>query len=331
MKNWAYYITGDSPESLQGHSPESIRKIKILASVILLPAIIWVMLGYCFGSTFLKMGFLPSLTCGIVAGTVVFLVDRLIIMAGNTGAWIKIARFTLAIMVAVLGAIVADHVIFEDDIKMMMSKIRSEKVDAEVSIVEEKHSNRLDELRSDLESAEVRVTSREEDYLAETDGSGGTGKRGVGDVAKEKKQAWVLARANYQNTLAEYNHERAIIDEKRAAASTLANANFSNSALLTQIKAMFRFLSENPIAMVFWGPFTLIMFILEVLPLLIKSNMADSAYETELKYMEEIRKRRVDLMKSEFEREFNIESQYSSSDRGAMRILSNHQLTGIAS
>ena len=331
MKNWAYFITGDNPENLKGHSPESIRKIKILASVVLLPAIIWVMLGYCFGSSFLHMSFLPALVCGLVAGTVVFLVDRLIIMANSSSYWIKGARVILAIMVAVLGSIVADHVFFEEDINMMMSTIESEKANAAELAVSTKNSSRLDQLRDKSDRALRLAQLRESEFLKETDGTGGTGHRGVGEVAAEKKSAWSKADAEYQNAQRAYNDELDQVSAREIAASSMVSENFSDTALLTQVRAMFRFLRENPVAFVIWGPFTLIMFILEILPLLIKSNMDDSAYETELKYLEEMRKRRVKLMRSEFEQQFKLESAYSESDRGAMRVLSNYQVNSVAS
>lgn len=331
MRNWAYYITGDNPENLQGHSPESIRKIKILATVVLLPAIIWLMLGYCFGSTFLHLGFVPALICGMVAGTVVFLVDRMIIMANDNSESIKRVRVTLAVMVAILGSIIADHVVFKDDIQMMMSTIESERARDSESATVKDHGTRLAELKLNVDKSQTQVVRTRTDFLKETDGTGGTGQRGVGTVAKEKKKAWNLAQTSYQNALSAYNRQLAVADQEKSAASQVVRDNFSENALLTQIRAMFRFLWENPIAFVFWGPFTLIMFLLEILPLLIKSSMEDSAYEIELKYIEEIRKRRVDLMKSEFEHQFKLTSGYSESDRGAMRVLSTYQVNSIAS
>lgn len=331
MKNWAYYITGDNPENLEGHSPESIRKVKILASVILLPAIIWLMLGFCFGSTFLQMGFGASLLCGTVAGTVVFLVDRLIIMTNSNNNWIKGSRVVLAIMVAVLGSIVADHVVFEDDIKMMMATVQSEQQRASELVVENERAQRIEELRLNVENSKNQAKSAKTEFLKEADGTGGTGQRGLGAIAKVKKEAWVSAQSEFRAAQEAYDKELSEAEAEKILASQLVQENFSENALLTQIKAMFRFLRENPIAFIFWGPFTLIMFILEILPVLIKSNMDDSAYETELRYLEEVRKRRVELMRTEFEQQFNEQSQYTQSDRGAMRVLSNYQVNSIAS
>ena len=326
MKNWAYFLLGEDRKNLEGHGPESTKKIKILALVVLLPALIWLVLGYSFGSNFLHLGLMSSIICGSVAAVIILIVDRIVIMASTSSRLVKASRILLALMVAIIGAIIVDHIVFEEDIRMTMEEIKMEKVDSRMKKIDGSYLLQLDAYESRIEQLSEIAIERQNDYLKEADGSGGTGTRGVREVALAKYDVWKDVQSEVEGVQAERKGLLETIKAEKLEATRNEDLIFSHSALLTQIKAMFIFLKSNPIALVLWIPISLIMFLLEILPLILKAGMEETAYEQELKYLEEMKKRRLELMRKELEEGIQWRSKYSETDRRAEQVLSTYRV-----
>lgn len=246
MKNWAYYITGDNPENLDGHSPESRRKVNILATTVLLPGLIWLGLGYSFGCSFLRLGFLGSICMGLLLGTVIFIVDRLIIMASRGNGWVTFTRFSLALVVSFLGTMIADHQIFQDDIRMTVSDLKKEKIETSSKEIDEQYKDKLASITSRLNDLEADSKELKTAYLNEADGTSGSGQRGIGAITKLKEEAWEVSDADAKKALSSKTELEAEIAALKLSEELRITNEFSDQAILTQVKAMFVFLHKNP-------------------------------------------------------------------------------------
>ena len=106
-------------------------------------------------------------------------------------------------------------------------------------------------LQNELRTKYSDVSKARENFLAETDGSGGTGKVGIKDIAIAKRNEYQKLDADYQQLSNAYQPkidllEMAIkeVDNKAAKEQQSYSQNF-NDGFLTQIEALNNLIKEN--------------------------------------------------------------------------------------
>lgn len=96
---------------------KSVRKY---TSAILIICIIWGFIGYLFADRYLKTGVLQSSIIACILIFIVIQIERQIILTIGKNQLLSYFRGLLAIIMAVIGSILIDQLIFEDDVKFKM-------------------------------------------------------------------------------------------------------------------------------------------------------------------------------------------------------------------
>jgi len=297
MLKTACVLTGENYKLLSADTPASKKKVVALSLAILIPVSIWVFNGFMLLYQVLKAGWGWALITAAVCGSIVFLIEKLIIMANGNG-WLTFFRICIGFVVALLGSIALDEVVFKDDIDISVVQVKGDfikkaKKKAETEFIE--LSNMAD-LNTKISTAQQNFDKIEAAVLAEGDGSMGTKNKGIGSVTlfKDKKaQERKEDLFNLQNTQTALSLRKdSVVNE----AGKNAAKSFKDHALLTRLKALFNLVASDGYMMTVYILFTILMFLFEFLVVILKHTWKKTNYERRLEMIEEIGIRRMEFL-----------------------------------
>ena len=261
------------------------------------PTLIWIFNGFMLSYQVLNAGLGWAIFTALICGTIVFLIEKLIIMA-NGNKWLTFFRVCIGLIVAVLGSIAIDEVVFKNDIDISVANIK-EKVIVDAKTEEEKTFNKLNhttELDNEIEIAQAKYDAADANAIAEADGTNGTGNKGVGNVTKFKDQKAKERKQDMNELLIKQQSlemtKKALISE----AGTKAAATFQENALLTRVKALFALVIKDTYMLVTYILFTLLMFFFEFLVVILKLTWKKTNYERKMEMIEEIGQKRMEFL-----------------------------------
>lgn len=298
MLKFACLITGDNFDIVASETPASKKKIIALAIAVLIPSTIWLFNGFMLSFQVLGSGIYWAILTGMVCGSIVFLLEKLIIMA-NGNNWLTLIRICIGFLVAMLGSITLDEVIFKNDIDYSVSKLK-DKVVGEAKMTENitfSDLNKLGELDAAIQISHVTSDEAQKVLIAEADGSGGSGNRGIGQITKLKSQNALQKKQALDILLIQKQKIIAAKDSNVNIAGLKAQSAFNEHALLIRIKALFNLIREDGYMMFVYILFTLLMFFFEFLVVVLKLTWNKTNYERKLEMIEEIGAKRIEFLK----------------------------------
>lgn len=297
MLKIATALTGENYELLSVDTPASKKKVVAMALALMIPTLIWVINGFMLTYVVLQSALAVSLLTAFVCGLIVFTIEKLIIMAnGNKG--LKRIRIAIGLIVAVLGSIAIDEVVFQDDIDISVKRLKNEAItDAKTTETESfKLANGYTKLEKDIERAQIAFDTAESVAIGETDGSNGTGDRGYGDVAKFKDRKALERKADVERLTTKKNLLESKMSKSVDKAGADVDSSFNQHALLIRIKALMNLVFSDLYMGITYTLFTLLMFFFEFLVVILKSTWDKTNYENRIEMIEEIGARRMQLL-----------------------------------
>jgi F0F1-type ATP synthase epsilon subunit len=238
-----------------------------------------------------------SVLAGCIAAGLIFMVERSIIMS-NGSKPVLFFRIALGFLIALLGSITLDEVIFKKDIDKQMAKNKEIQNKREVESVNQSFAERLARQEALVMAKYNTWIQSLQNASKEADGTSGSGKRGVHaitqlkiSIAEQNKQDYIKAKEDLEKL-------RANVESDASKALVKVNESFDNNALLERIKAMFDLVWSNGWMMSVYIIVTLLLFFLEFIVVILKMYLPKSNYEYKLEIIEEIGKRRLDQFKN---------------------------------
>ena len=271
-------IIGENPKYTATFQPASKRKVALYANCLIVPVILWFINGYLLVSNVLEGSIFSAILTAFIAAFIIFLIERAIVMS-NGSKPIFWFRIFLGIIVASLGSISLDEVIFKHDIDNQVVYYKQAEVDSAVHKVERDYQNQIGLQQSIVNQKGFEWNQSLKDAKGEADGTTGSHQKLVGKIALLKMNI-----ANIQQT--DYNTEKnklasltSSVDTAKAQAKTKAEADFNGNALLVRIRAMFDLIAKDKFMLGIYILFTLFLFCLEFLVVLIKIGSKNSIDE----------------------------------------------------
>jgi hypothetical protein len=274
-------ITGDDYEMLKSDTPESRKKVSALATIVFVPVIIWFVIGYMFAQRSLNLTTHQALLTATMMALLIFLLERTIIMA-NGGITIALFRFTLGLVIALLGSVLIDEIIFHDDIEKQLAESGKARVAAD-------WNPEIERVKADVKTKELAWTAALKEANDEADGTGGSGRRGVDGISRQKLAVADKLESDYNQSKNELLKTQIMAQQK------IDNSN-TEAGLLTRINALFILIKTDGIMMAVYVLFTLFLFSMEFLVVLMKMFWKKTNYEMKLELIETIGKRRMEQM-----------------------------------
>ena len=283
-------MIGENPQYIAQFSPAGKRKVILYASAILVPVALWFVNGFLMVHEILEGSIGEALLTGVFAAGLIFIIERCIIISNGSKVIMRF-RIIMGFLIALLGAICLDEMIFKNDIELKLNDYKSEaekkggqeatnEVDQRILIL----STEAAKKRNDWMQAQTEAAG-------ECDGTTGSRIARRGPICDMKMQIANDLQKDYDRTVLDLASLQMARDSVRNQAQLKAGHAFNDKGLLIRMKALFDLIRHEPIILGVYILFTLLIFCLEFLVVLIKVYSKDSPDEE----LEKIRKQAMQI------------------------------------
>lgn len=262
---------------------------------------------------------------GLFMGFIILTIDRALIKGITKFNKQKLApllfRGLLALTIGTFMAQPAVLYMFDKEIKLQTSldnekkkMLKQEELTALYKAPKEALVKQNDAIKSELAAKSEMVNKARENFLAETDGSGGSGKVGIKDIAIAKRNEYQKLDGEYQNLLKETQPK---LDSNEAALKEIDNkikteeANFVlylNDGFLTRVEALNNLLKNSPALQFRYYLIVFILMLIELMPVIAKTILPSGSYDEKVMLREEME---IDIANSNIRKEQQLKELYN--------------------
>jgi hypothetical protein len=122
MRNWwikfGCFLTGYNYDIMKSSSEASAKSLKKYTSAILIVSIIWAFIGFTFSNRYMHLDVLGSSIGAVIMVFIVIQIEKQIILNIGQNNVAIVFRVLIAIIMAILGSVIIDQIIFKDDIEL---------------------------------------------------------------------------------------------------------------------------------------------------------------------------------------------------------------------
>jgi len=159
MQNWwlkfGCFLTGYNYNIVMNSSEVSSKTVKRYTSAMIIVCSLWALIGFTFTERYLKAGMLGSLVGSLVMCIVIVQIERQIILSIHRNNYLFAFRCVIAVMMALLGSIILDQVIFKQDIEQEKIGLIDQKVNKVYPVKSEELKTQIKELDTSINAKEA--------------------------------------------------------------------------------------------------------------------------------------------------------------------------------
>lgn len=277
-----------------------------------------------FFSTIVDSVFI-AIALGLFMGFIILTIDRALIKGITKFNKRKFTpllfRGLLALTIGTFMAQPAVLYMFDKEIKLQTSLDNEKKKMQKRQELDVLYKNRKDELLQQEEKTKLElgkkyadVAKARENFLAETDGSGGTGKIGIKDIALAKQKEYQKLDGEYQAMLKEEQpkmdstgKELSEMETKIKAAET-DFTQYLNNGFLTRVEALNNLLKNNTALQFRYYLIVFILMLIELTPVIAKTMLPSGSYDEKALLREEME---VEMANSNIRKEQRLKELYN--------------------
>jgi hypothetical protein len=304
LRFWSFLI-GKDWEVVKTYRNSSQDKIKLFGSIILIPVILWAANGYLMSREIFESGVISSMIIGIFLGFIIYLIERSILLA-ESNPIINRLRIVLGLIVAILGSLTMDEVIFKNDIDNMMQVYKVEAVDEQTAKWDTLYVGRIDSISRIVNYKSSVYKQRSDEYYLEIEGKANSGVGGDGPMAQRKLQMMNRAYEDLKGDQEVLQKIEKEWRENREFAKNDSRDNFNDKGLLLRMKALFRLILSDWVSFIVFFLYFLLVLIMETLVIIMKKfvpmspdeeleKIGDKLFVSKFRKWVEDRKKNYDL------------------------------------
>jgi hypothetical protein len=268
---------------------------------------------------------LMAIALGIFMGFIILTIDRALIKGITKFNKRKFTpllfRGLLALSIGTFMAQPAVLYMFDKEIRLQTSLDNEKKKMVKRQELDALYKNQKDELTRNKETIQKELLAKYEavnlaraNFIAETDGSGGTGKIGIKDIAIAKRNEYQKLDAEYQLLL---KNEQPKIDsaekglkdiEVKIKAEEANFLNYLNNGFLTRIDALSNLLKNNAALQFRYYLIIFILILIELMPVIAKTLLPSGSYDEKVMLREEME---IELANSNIQKEQQLKEIYN--------------------
>jgi len=295
MTKFNCFITGDDYKTLVNETLSSRKKINLLASTLWIPVVMWFCSTFLLCRNVLEIQMFMAVIAAVFVSSLIFMIERSIIMS-NGSRLLYAFRIILGFLVASLGSLALDEVLFKNDIDIQMAEMKNELILENSRKVENEQLSNLNYLRKDKEAKFVAWQKASAKAQQEADGTGGSGQRGVSAITKLKLQQAAYLKSVYDLSLNKFNEFSVNLDAEKANSKQYIAGSFRENSLLMRIKAMFHLIFSDIAMLIVYFLITVFLFALEFIVVILKVTSQKTAYERKIEAIETIAAQKLQSM-----------------------------------
>ncbi|MDP9077787.1 MAG: DUF4407 domain-containing protein [Bacteroidota bacterium] len=315
------FLTGYKYELLKGCSEIAHRAVKRYTAALLIICILWAFIGYSFVSKYLAAEWYYSLLGGAVFVVIILQVERQIILSDTQGNAKYIVRGFIAVIMAVIGSIIIDQIIFREDIKHKESyelnaqvdsllpararelKAQAAETDSTINKKEEEHKSLVDEL---TKNPTIQMISKQNDAIALPTTTTDSNKMTTTKTNLVRKTAVLITSIPNpkQSMLAPMEIQ---IKELRVIKMDQENRILklrdevtqeakANSGFLYELQLMYKILRNSGPALFVWALWALLLLGIEIFIMVNKMTHVETDYDFTIQHHMELQKRKLKLL-----------------------------------
>jgi hypothetical protein len=266
-----------------------------------------------------------SIALGLFMGFIILTIDRALIKGITKFNKQRLApllfRGLLALTIGTFMAQPAVLYMFDKEIKLQTSldnekkkMKKQEELIALYKIPKEALIKQSNTLKSELNLKSDLVNKARENFLAETDGSGGSGKVGIKDIAIAKRNEYQKLDGEYQTLLKEtqpkLDSADAALKEIDYNVKTEENnfLSYLNNGFLTRVEALTNLLKNNTALQFRYYLIIFILMLIELMPVIAKTILPSGSYDEKVMLREEME---IDIAHSNIRKEQQLKEMYN--------------------
>lgn len=278
-----------------------------------------------FFNTVARSGWL-AVPLGFFMGFIILTIDRALIKGINKFSKSKLLplvfRSLLALTIGTFMAQPALLYMFNKEIRLQTSLDNEKKKQLKSQELTDLYKNKQTTLLSEKESLQKElqikyadVAKARQNFLSETDGSGGTGKVGIKDIAIAKRNEYQKLDGEYQQLV---SIEQPKITTIETALKTMDDTikkeeadftNYFNDGFLTQIEALNNLIKTNPALQFRYYLLVIILLLIELMPVIAKTILPSGTYDERAMQREAMEK---EMVSSNISKEKELKELYNS-------------------
>lgn len=262
-------IIGENPKYVATFQPSSKKKVALYANCILIPVIIWFINGYLLVNHVLGGNIWSALLTATIIALIIFIIERAVVMS-NGNKWIAVFRIILGLIVAFIGSISLDEVVFKNDIDNQVALYKQVYIDDAIKNVEVKHKKSIALQQQIVNRKSNEWTKSLTDAKGEADGTSGSKVANVGAITALKMNIATVQKQDYLTEQFKLDFLKNNLEKERTTAIITSEKNFKGNALLIRIRAMAELLGKDTFMLIVYALFTAFLFLIEFLVVIIK-------------------------------------------------------------
>ncbi len=266
-----------------------------------------------------------AILLGIFMGFIILTIDRALIKGITKQNKRKFTPLLFrGLMAITLGTFMAQPAVlymFDKEIKLQTSLDNEQKkitkrqeLDSLYKGQKQEFIQKKEAAKKEIAASYADVSAARDNFLKETDGSGGTGKVGIKDIAIAKRTEYQKLDEAYQSML---KSEQAKIDSADAGLKDIDNkikteeanfANYLNNGFLTRIEALSNLLKDNAALQFRYYLIVFILMLIELMPVIAKTLLPSGSYDEKVLLREEME---IEIAQSNIKKEQQLKEWYN--------------------
>jgi len=314
MKDWwiklGCYLTGYNYSIVKSSSEASAKAVKKFTSALLIISMVWGFIGFEFTSRYLHGSTLISIIGAIVLIVMVIQIERQIILTIGKSSSVKRFRIIIGIVMAIIGSVIIDQVMFKDDIESQRISIDQEKVNKAMTIKTKEINAQVAQLDSNIAHKEGEriqiineitknptITAYSNQTQSKVDSNGRmvtVGKTASSQSMPNPKIELLGQLDNQVKTLLDLKitKENSLLTIR----NTVEKEVKDKKPFLEELSILFNILMSSPISFVVWGLIFIFFFSIELFVLYCKFGDDKNDYDRTILHQMQIRMQMIDKL-----------------------------------
>lgn len=288
LNRYYFRLLGHDPNKIHSWTDETIFRTLNQARLIHIPICIYFFIGYYFSSNLFNLNQLISICTGAFLAYVIYSIDLTIINMTNKKLGSILMRFFIGILFSIFGALIGDLIYFEKDVHhFLLNKISTED--------NNKFNQDVMALEKNIAALKNQSKQNWQNVINESDGSGGSGKAGVGRILLKKEQ---IAKDTDLKVIQEENK----LDQLKSAYQQRINQHKqqikNEMGLLDKMNALHHIVKNDPISLILYVIFFLVILVLDLLVLITKLNQRKTIDDFKTEVREKVQRIKLEEWKA---------------------------------
>lgn len=325
MKNlwirFGCFLIGYNYQIISNSSEIAAKAVKRYSSALMIVCILWAFIGYIFTNRYMHGGILGSVFGSVLFVIIIIQIERQIILSIEPSNWLFVIRGVLAVMMAILGSIIIDQIIFKDDIELEKKEFNEARVKKELPSKTEELRYQIAEIDSAISKKETErlnlmsdISKNPTSITFSTQSTNRIDRKTIIDTISGKPittERVIPVKVTNSSPIANVNIsfiapiEKIITDlrnEKLKKETALLNIRpqiekdiASKVGFLDELKVMYSLISNSFVALAIWLLWFIVLLTMEMLVLISKINDKENDYDKTIKHQMDLYIRKLDL------------------------------------